>query len=162
LKPDAIRSLKDKLLPLATWITPNIPEAEILTGIKIAGRETMLEAALQCSREWSCNCILKTGHMIAKGSNVADDVVCYDGKLYELSSPLITDCSASHGTGCTLSAALTAVLSLGFPWKEALMMAKGFVYGSLVESVTVGNDIDAMYPPMESYQGKTLLTRIEG
>ena len=82
-------------------------------------------------------------------------------KIYELSSPRIEGSKAAHGTGCTLSSALVAALALDVPWKKALRMAKGFVYGSLNESINIGSEIDAMYPPSESYQGKTLLSRID-
>ena len=68
----------------------------------------------------------------------------HEEKVYELSSPRLADSKASHGTGCTLSAALVAAMALGVPWKKALRMAKGFVYGSLNECINIGSEIDAM------------------
>lgn len=160
LEEDAIAVLKDELLPLASWITPNVPEAELLLGHKIETKEDAIKAAVEFGHRWDCNVILKAGHLNVK-SEVAADIVYYEEKIYELSSPRVMNCKAAHGTGCTLSSALVAALALEIPWKKALRMAKGFIYGSLEESITIGPKVDAMYPPSESYQGKTLLSRIE-
>jgi hydroxymethylpyrimidine kinase/phosphomethylpyrimidine kinase len=160
LEEDAIAVLMDELLPLATWITPNIPEAELLLGKKITTNEEAIKAAVEFGHQWDCSVILKAGHLDVK-SDIAADIVYHEGKVYELSSPRVSGSKASHGTGCTLSSALVAALALGIPWKKALRMAKGFVYGSLNECIDIGSNIEAMYPPGESYQGKTLLSRID-
>lgn len=160
LEAAATQVLMDKLLPLANWITPNVPEAELLLGRKLTTRQDIVAAAAEFGQRWKCSVILKTGHFDAN-SDVAADVVYHDGKIYELSSPRLADSKAAHGTGCTLSAALTAALALGVPWKKALRMAKGFVYGSLDEAISIGPKIEAMYPPGESYLGRTLLSRID-
>jgi len=160
LEEDAIAVLMDELLPLASWITPNIPEAELLLGREIKTNEDAIKAAVEFSHRWDCSVILKAGHLDVK-SDVAADIVCHEEKIYELSSPRITDSKAAHGTGCTLSSALVAALALDIPWKKALRMAKGFVYGSLEECINIGSGLEAMYPPSDSYQGKTLLSRIE-
>ncbi len=161
LEKDAIKTLLDRLFAMASWITPNLPEAELITGVRINGRKTMITAALECAEKWNCGCILKGGHLRSK-SSVAADIVCYKGDLYELCSPLVEDCRASHGTGCTLSAALAANLALDNPWEKALTLAKGFVYSSLAEAVEIGAGIEAMYPPFESaWQGKAMLSKIE-
>ena len=160
LESDAVTVMAEKLLPLANWATPNIPEAELLLDIKIQNREDAISAAKKFAEKFGCSTILKAGHF-EENSDVAADVVCHNGKCFELSSPRLPDCKAAHGTGCTLSAAMAAALALDINWKKALRMAKGFVYGSLNESVNVGKEIEAMYPPTESYQGKTLLSRID-
>ncbi len=160
LEKDAIAVLKDELLPLATWITPNIPEAELLLERKIKTNEDLIKAAVEFGQRWNSSVILKTGHFDVK-SDVASDIVYHEGKIYELSSPRVMNCKAAHGTGCTLSSALAAALALEIPWKKALRMAKGFVYGSLNECIDIGPGIEAMYPPGESYQGKTLLSKID-
>ena len=160
LQEDASEALINELMPLASWITPNIPEAELLAGRKLQSREDLIRAAKEFSERWNCSVIVKTGHL-DNNTDVASDIVYHDGKVFELSSPHLPDTKAAHGTGCTLSSALTAALSLEIPWKKALRMAKGFVYGSLLESVNIGRGIEAMYPPAESYQGKTLLSRID-
>lgn len=160
LEEDAIAALVDELLPLASWITPNIPEAELLLGCKINTKEDAIKAALEFGHRWDCSVILKAGHLDEK-SDVAADIVYHEEKIYELCSPRVPGSKASHGTGCTLSAALVAALALDIPWKKALRMAKGFVYGSLEECINIGPEIEAMYPPGDSYQGKTLLARID-
>ncbi len=160
LEEDATAALKSELLPLADWITPNIPEAELLLEREISTREDIIKAAVEIGQCWNCSVILKTGHFESKGGAAAD-IVYHEEKVYELSSPRVANCKASHGTGCTLSSALTAALALEIPWKKALRMAKGFVYGSLNECISIGSKTEAMYPPGESYQGKTLLSRID-
>ena len=160
LEEDAISVLRERLLPLASWITPNIPEAELLLNKKINTREKIIKAAVELGKSFSSNIILKTGHLDEQ-NGVAADIVYHDAKLYELSSPYVTDLKASHGTGCTLSSALTAALAMNMPWQKALQKAKAFVYGSLNESVCVGEGVEAMYPPTQSYQGKTLLSIID-
>ena len=160
LEEDAIAVLKDKLLPQASWITPNIQEAELLLEREIKTKDEAISAAVEFGHRWDCSVILKAGHLDVK-SDVVADVVYHEEKTYELSSPRVKDNKAAHGTGCTLSSALVAALALGVPWKKALRMAKGFVYGSLNECISIGTGVEAMYPPTESYQGKTLLERIE-
>jgi hydroxymethylpyrimidine/phosphomethylpyrimidine kinase len=156
LQEDAVESLKNELLKLATWITPNVPEAEILTGMKISSIEDMTKAAVFCSEIWNCGCILKGGHLL-KDKNFAIDLVARGDKVYKLISPLVSDSKASHGTGCTFSSALAASLAIGGSWKKSLRWAKGFVYGSLKEPVQVGKNIEAMYPPPESEVDKISL-----
>ncbi len=159
LKEEAITVLVNKLLPLASWVTPNIPEAELLLGCEIKTKREAINAAAEFEKRWDCSVILKAGHFDVK-SDIAADIVCHEGKIYELSSPRVADSNAAHGTGCTLSSALVAAFALDIPWKKALRMAKGFVYGSLNECITIGSGVEVMYPPTESYQGKTLLSRI--
>lgn len=160
LSEDAVSVLKDELLPLADWLTPNLREAELLTGRAIGNMEEMAAAGRECAERWKCGCVIKGGHAVASGGLVTD-VVAYNGKVLALSSPEVAGTRASHGTGCTLSAALCACLALGFSWKESLRAAKGFVYGSLVEEVELGNGVVAMYPPQESYIGEIELKRID-
>jgi hydroxymethylpyrimidine/phosphomethylpyrimidine kinase len=161
LEDDAITAMKDRLLVHADWITPNLPEAEVLSGIRINGRKSMIDAAKYCAAKWNCGCLLKGGHLPGK-QNVAIDIVCYDNELYELCSPIVPNCRATHGTGCTLSAAFTAALALGSSWRKAMVMAKEFVYGSLNETITIGSKLDAMFPPFDkNYQGRAMLSKIE-
>lgn len=161
LEKSAVTAMLDRLFPLAAWITPNIPEAELITGIRIDGRKTMIAAAMACAEKWNCGCIIKGGHLRSK-SGVAADIVCHEGDLYELCSPLVEDCKAAHGTGCTLSAAIAAAIALETPWEKALTMAKGFVYSSLADAVEIGKGIEAMFPPFDTgWQGRAMLSKIE-
>ena len=147
LKEDAIEAVKNEIFPLAKWITPNIPEAELILGMKISNIDDMLEAALKFSNTYKTSVLLKGGHL--KSDNICD-VVARDGKVYILSSPeLELPPFAAHGTGCTLSAAMAAAFALDFPWKRAICESKAFVFGSLSQSVEIGKNIHAMYPPVE-------------
>ena len=160
LEDSAVESMKNSLLPLAEWITPNIHEAQLLADMKITDTAAMSEAGLRCAATWKCNCIVKGGHLSSKGGRIAD-IVIYQGKVYSLSSPVIENPRASHGTGCTMSAALAAALALGLPWKKAMKAVKDFVFGSLAEEVEIGDGIFAMYPPQASYVDEIAFDRID-
>ena len=147
LRDDAIDAMISALLPLAAWITPNIPEAELLTGREIDGLPAMLDAAAELHEKFSCAVLLKGGHL---SGGQACDVIAREAKRYILSAPrLDLPPLAAHGTGCTLSAALTAMLALDMPWKQAVCESKAFVYGSLAQRVELGPEVSAMYPPSE-------------
>ena len=154
---DAVDAVRRLLLPHAMWITPNIPEAELLTGRSITSRAECLAAARECADRWGVSVLLKTGHA-DYGRGEAADFVVREGECFELVSPrLRLSGFTAHGTGCTLSAAMAAGFALGFPWDECIREAKAFVLGSLRENVRVGEGIDAMYPPSEdSYELVTL------
>ncbi|MBS1369617.1 MAG: bifunctional hydroxymethylpyrimidine kinase/phosphomethylpyrimidine kinase [Lentisphaeria bacterium] len=147
LEESAIQALRDELLPLAAWITPNIPEAELLLGRKLKSEQDYLDAARECHEKWGASVLLKSGH--APAGKFACDCVCRGGVLYRLTSRRLPDRGQSHGTGCTLSAAMTAGFALDMPWKNALCEAKAFVLGSLAECVEIGDGVLAMYPPVE-------------
>jgi len=149
LRDDAVEAVKRALIPRASWITPNIPEAELLSGRSIGSRAECLAAARECFDRWGVSVLLKTGHADF-GRGEAADFVVRDGKCFELVSPrLALTGFTAHGTGCTLSAAIAAGFALDFDWEECIREAKAFVLGSLRENVRVGEGIDAMYPPAE-------------
>lgn len=149
LAESAISAMQDLLFPQAGWITPNIPEAELLCGRKINSNNDITEAAIQLFEQYQCNVLLKSGHAVT--SEKVTDIVCYQGKLFALSSPAVKiSGNTAHGTGCTLSAALTANLALNQNFQTALINAKAFVYGSLCESVVLSNDLKQMYPPQKN------------
>ena len=160
LEDDAIDTLMEKLLPLASWITPNIPEAELLTETKISNISDMVNVAKKISEKWDCNCVLKGGHLDVTSDEMID-IVVYNGAVYTLSSPLLQDCKATHGTGCTFSAALAATIAFDFDWAESLIAAKSFVFGSLNEAVPIASDVIAMYPPSYSYSDNVTLENYE-
>ena len=149
LADDAAAVMQTGLFPLAAWITPNIPEAEFLTGSKITSVNAMLDAATALQQKYQAAVWLKGGHL---SGNAAVDVIVKDGKRFTLSSPLLDlRPLTTHGTGCTLSAALTAMLALEMPWKQAVCAAKAFVFGSLEQCVDLGPGIQAMYPATEDF-----------
>ena len=150
LEASAITAMKEKLFPLAAWITPNVPEAELICGREINSVSGLADAAKMLYEQYGCNVILKSGHLYSAGN--AADAVCFEGCAYVLSSPYLNiSGNVSHGTGCTLSAALTALLAHGKCWEDAVIQAKAFVYGSLFEQVSIGETLCQMYVPEKSY-----------
>ena len=147
LQDDAIDSMRKKLLPLAAWITPNLPEAEALTSRKIGNNSDAAAAARECAEKWGCSVVVKGGH--AEGREAAD-IVVHQGQCMLISSPRVPVLGNSdHGTGCTFSAALTAQLARGTEWKEALVLAKAFVLASLTSPVSLSEKVSGMFPPEE-------------
>ena len=147
LEDDAIEVFKARLKGAASWITPNIPEAELLGGCQIKSIRDMLVCAAGLHETFETSVFLKGGHL---QGNAATDVIAREGKLYTLTAPVVeVPHLASHGTGCTLSAALTAMCALELPWKQAVCESKAFVYGSLSQCVEIGPGVTAMYPPTE-------------
>ena len=161
LEDSAVAVIRDKLLPAAKWITPNLPEAELLLGVTIDSLDKCADAARALYDRCGAGVLLKTGH--AAFSEDAADIVCRDGKLYLLSSERIdVPHLAAHGTGCTLSAAVAAGLAAGASWKQALCDAKAFVLGSLAECAPIGPDLEAMYPPVGDYSAAVTLKAFPG
>lgn len=146
LQEDARTALMERLLPKASWITPNLPEAEVLSGVRIVSRSDQIRAAEVCAERFRCGVIVKGGH--SAGPVAEDIVISAPGeKPWSLSSPrLELPPLATHGTGCTFSAAVTASLAAGSPPEEAVRKAKKFVYDSLDSAVSPGENVAAMYP----------------
>ncbi len=135
LKPAAIRALCTKLLPLATLVTPNVPEAEALTGQRLQSAEDLRSAARELNRRFGCAALVKGGHL--RGLNQAVDIL-YDGRQeFILSAPRIRGVS-THGTGCTYSAAVTAWLARGKPLAEAATRAKEYLTQAIARTRVVG------------------------
>ena len=127
LKEDALISLKRNLLPLADVITPNIPEAEELSGMKICCKETMRAAALIIAKTGGMYVLLKGGHF----ENSADDLlIAPDGVEKWFFSDRV-DNPNTHGTGCTLSSAIACGLASGFSMEESVASAKRYVTEAL-------------------------------
>ncbi len=161
LNEDGCEAMKNELLPLASLITPNIPEAEYLTKRKLKNEKDYAEAAMLLADTYKCNILLKSGH--AEGTGKACDVAILEKKLYLLSSPRITDLEeyTTHGTGCTLSSGITAMIAAGNNWFDALTAAKAHVFGALNETAHVGKGLEAMYPPLEDYSRQVTLRSME-
>ena len=159
LEESAISAMRDSLFPLAKWITPNIPEAELICGRKLTSISDLADSAQMLYEKYKCNCLLKSGHAVL--SDTVTDIVCYQGKLFALSSPVAEVAkNTAHGTGCTLSAALAANFASGKNFPEALMAAKAFVYGSLCESVNLRDSLAQMYPPAKNYMDQVKLKEL--
>ncbi|HLW36248.1 MAG TPA: bifunctional hydroxymethylpyrimidine kinase/phosphomethylpyrimidine kinase [Chthoniobacterales bacterium] len=123
LEPDAIRAYEQELFPLATLLTPNLDEASQLLGRKVADREAMERAGQELKDKFKAAVLLKGGHL--KGDN-ALDLLFGDGRVIEFSTPFVRGV-ATHGTGCTYSAAITAGLAKGATLTDAIARAKEFV-----------------------------------
>ncbi len=130
LEPDAIETYRDELLPLAAVITPNLPEAETLLGESIADLAAMETAARKLSKTYGCAVLLKGGHL---GGAECTDLLFDRASVHRFTSPR-QDVMASHGTGCTLAAAVAAGLALGKPLPEAVRLAKAYLDESLATS----------------------------
>lgn len=125
LKPHTIDYLKSRLLPLATLITPNIPEAEQLIGSSIHSTADMAAAAVSLSKQFGIDVLVKGGH---QQGNQCSDVLCHH-KTHALSwfhSPRINT-KNTHGTGCTLSAAIASFLAQDYPLNQAIAAAKNYL-----------------------------------
>ena len=135
LKPAAEKTLKEKLLPLAALVTPNLDEAEILAEQKIREPEDLRSAARKIVSRYGCAALVKGGHL--KGSAEALDIF-FDGKTeLLLSAPFVKGVS-THGTGCTYSAAIVAALALGHDLPQAVEIGKNFITAAITESYRVG------------------------
>jgi hydroxymethylpyrimidine/phosphomethylpyrimidine kinase len=136
LPPAAEKILKEKLLPLATLITPNLDEAEILAEQKISSPEDLRAAARKIQARFGGAVLAKGGHL--KNCRTAVDIF-YDGETeLLLSAPFIKNVS-THGTGCTYSAAITAALALGHDLPHAVEIGKNFITAAIAGSYRVGH-----------------------
>ena len=129
----AVDALKNKLLPLARVITPNIPEAEVLSGIKILASDDMIKAAEIISDEFGCAVLCKGGHSL----NDANDLLFEDGD-YKWFKGRRIDNPNTHGTGCTLSSAIASYLAKGFDLSTSIIKAKEYITGALSDMLDLG------------------------
>jgi len=128
LQKSALPILRKELLPLATLVTPNLSEAEVLTGRTISSPEDMRAAARAIHRRFHCAALVKGGHL--RGSKEAADIF-YDGQSELLLSAPFVPGIKTHGTGCTYSAAITAYLALGKELPNAVRLAKEYITRSI-------------------------------
>jgi len=135
LAPAAKKVLVEKLLPLATLVTPNLDEAEILSGQKIRGPEDLRSAARTIFSRFGCAVLAKGGHL--NHSREAIDIF-FDGQTeLLLSAPFVKGIS-THGTGCTYSAAICAALALGCDLPGAVELGKNFITAAIAGSYMIG------------------------
>lgn len=142
---DAVETLMNRLLPLATIVTPNLFEAEILADRKISTAEEIRSAAEFCRRRFGCGVIIKGGHG-ADPEEAVDSVLLEEGAFPVSSRRLRLPERTTHGTGCTFSAAIAAGLAKGLSRREAIAEAKNFVHSSLEHNVRTGRRIHSMFP----------------
>ncbi len=133
MRSEAVITMKESLLPLATLVTPNIPEAEILSGRKIENEEDMQKAALSIHKAYGCAVLLKGGHSI----NDANDLLCQGDEVTWFYGKRINNPN-THGTGCTLSSAIAANLAKGFRLDESVGRAKSYISSALEAMLDLG------------------------
>lgn len=133
-KDSAIGVLKEKLFPLAAVITPNIPEAEILSGKKILSKEDMEQAAKYIGDQYHCAVLCKGGHSISE----ADDLL-YAERHYTWFAGERINNPNTHGTGCTLSSAIASNLAKGFSLEMSIERAKAYISGALKSMLDLGH-----------------------
>ncbi len=134
LQANAVGALKSELLPKATIVTPNVPEAEILSGMSISSLDDAREAARAIHDLGPAYVVVKGGHL--DGPPI--DLV-YDGSAFLPIEGRRVDTSNTHGTGCTFSAAITACLALGDDPLTAIERAKRYVEAALIASYSIGS-----------------------
>lgn len=133
MQKEAEETLQKELFPLAEVITPNIPEAEVLTGLKITDADSMELAARAISNEFHISVLLKGGHRVED----ANDLLYTDGKTQWLKGERI-DNPNTHGTGCTLSSAIASNLAKGYDLTDSVIRAKSYLTDALRAGLNLG------------------------
>jgi len=141
LEENALSLLIEQLLPLCTVVTPNAPEAHIISGVEIRTKEDAKEAALKIHKLGAAAVIIKGGHIESEiSAGKATDLI-YNGEFVEISSPIIKTERIVHGAGCSFSAALAAELAKDNPLRDATASAKKFVYDAIMDGAEVSTMI---------------------
>ena len=133
MEQDALEVLQKELLPVATLVTPNLPEAEILSGRAILSHEDMKQAAEEIGRKYHCAVLIKGGH----SSLDADDLLMENGTETWFTGRKM-DNPNTHGTGCTLSSAIAAGLAKGFSLAESIRLAKEYISDAIAAGLNLG------------------------
>jgi hydroxymethylpyrimidine/phosphomethylpyrimidine kinase len=133
MRDDAAKSLMEFLFPLATVITPNIPEAEALLGTAITNKAEMEQAAISLSHAFGISVLVKGGHL----KDAGDDVLAENNSVHWFEHEAIVT-ENTHGTGCTLSTAIACGLAQGLLLKDAVASAKAYVTGALLAGLNLG------------------------
>ena len=134
LRDDAMQALTEQLLPLAEVVTPNIPEAEILSGLPITDAAGMEAAARKISEQYGCSVLCKGGHKV----NDADDLLWRNGSWKWFRGERIHNPN-THGTGCTLSSAIASNLAKGYDLDSSVERAKEYISGCLSAMLDLGH-----------------------
>ncbi len=133
MQEGAVSTLTNELMPLARVITPNIPEAEILSGVTINNKDDIIKAAKKICDKSGCAVLLKGGHSI----NDANDLLYEHGKQTWFTGMRIENPN-THGTGCTLSSAIASNLAKGFGLTESVQKAKDYISGAIAAQLDLG------------------------
>ncbi|MDT6981400.1 bifunctional hydroxymethylpyrimidine kinase/phosphomethylpyrimidine kinase [Levilactobacillus zymae] len=137
LADDAVATVRDELIPLADVLTPNLLEAQRLTGLPLDSKEEMEAAAVELQNLGAKNVIIKGGHETTP-DQASDFVLLEDGRSFWLSAPRI-DTVRTHGTGDTLSSCITAELAKGADFETAIRLGKDYVTAAIAHPIEVGH-----------------------
>ena len=135
LQEEAVAMIRERLIPLATVVTPNIPEAEVLSGIKITERSGMEEAARRIHAMGPRHVVVKGGHL--EGDENSDDLL-FDGKSFQVFSTRRIATTSNHGTGCTFASAVASGLAHGRDIVRSVEDAKAYVTAAISSAFPVG------------------------
>ena len=135
LEPDAVEALMHELIPLALVVTPNIHEAQQLSGIEIKTLNDARKAAKIIHRLGCRHVLIKGGHLL---EDRATDLL-YDGRFFELFKSEFIDTPHTHGTGCTFASAIAAHLALGKPLTQAITAAKAYLTEAIRHGLSIGH-----------------------
>jgi hydroxymethylpyrimidine/phosphomethylpyrimidine kinase len=149
LKDDAVEPFVNKMMPLATLVTPNRMEAEILSGVKITNKDDGIKAARGLRARGVRNVIVKGGHFSSK--TMTDLLIDERGKLTEIANPRV-NIKESHGSGCNFSSAATAYLARGMALEEACRMANEYVHNAIKNALRVGRGLPVTNPLSAIYR----------
>ncbi|MGM0303025.1 phosphomethylpyrimidine kinase [Enterococcus sp. AZ048] len=136
LQSDAVKTINEQLLPLATIVTPNLPEAEVIIGERIVTDQEMVAAAKKLQAFGTENVVVKGGHSQKK--EAADFVLLASGDAFWMSAPRV-ETASTHGTGDTFSACIAAELAKGTELKEAILIGKRFIQAVIRQPIFVGH-----------------------
>jgi hydroxymethylpyrimidine/phosphomethylpyrimidine kinase len=136
LNPDAEKTLIGKLLPLATLVTPNIPEAEVITGLSIHSIKDMEKAAQRIFEMGARNVLLKGGHLDDSSTDIL-----FNGDKYIHYTASRIQTKNTHGTGCTLSSAIASNLALGYDIVQSVKAAKEYITTAIMYSLDIGKGV---------------------
>ncbi|MBS7625918.1 bifunctional hydroxymethylpyrimidine kinase/phosphomethylpyrimidine kinase [Candidatus Bathyarchaeota archaeon] len=148
LEPAAVKTLKNKLLPLAKVVTPNIPEAEVLSDLKIKSLREAADAAMKISRNGPAAVVIKGGHL---QEDVSVDLLYMDGELRRFEADRVNT-DTTHGTGCSFSAAITAELAKGKDIPEAVESAKRLITDAVRFGLKIGGGHGPVNPMASIYR----------
>ncbi len=153
LRPEAKKALMEKLIPMATLITPNLPEAEVMVGYTIDSLEGMKRAARDLHA-------LGCRYVLVKGGHLCDDAtdVFYDGEAFFLLHTKRLETINTHGTGCTLSSAIAANVAKGMPMLEALENAKNYITEAIRHGFVLGHGVGPVHHFYALYQKAGMLS----
>lgn len=153
LEREAVSCLAESLFPLASVVTPNRPETELLTGLNINTQTDMREAALTLSRRYGTSFLIKGGH----GVQDADDIWADNGKVHLFKGRRIDNFN-THGTGCTLSSAIAANLAKDYDMLSAIRIAKDYLSAALADGMNLGKGsgpLNHIFPGVNSFMERS-------